>query len=85
MIFDSDAKNDDSIMPYSSEPSAVWNYVNRGDDKNYAQRLLCDKRISTNNWSTTTLRPHFIEQHNKTDLILSIEWKTFMTSTATKT
>ncbi|CAF3521625.1 unnamed protein product [Rotaria socialis] len=61
--------DDQSIELLSSKTSSVWQYVTR-NDKNFSQCALCDKRISTSNWSTTYLRQYLIEKHNKTDLIL---------------
>jgi len=54
--------------------SAVWQYAVRDDDNpNYAICSLCpnNKRISTNNGSTTTLRKHLILKHDKHNLILT--------------
>ncbi len=50
----------------------MWKYAIRDDNPNYATCCLCsdNKRISTNNGSTTTLRKHLILKHNKNDLIL---------------
>jgi hypothetical protein len=56
----------------SSRLSLVWQYATRTDDPNYATCNLCsnNKRISTNNGSTSTLRQHLITKHGKTDLMV---------------
>ncbi|CAF2776273.1 unnamed protein product [Rotaria sp. Silwood2] len=69
ITYESDTDDDQSIELRSSKTSSVWQYATR-IDKNFSQCDLCDKRISTSNWSTTYLRQHLIEKHNKTDLIL---------------
>ena len=68
--YESDTYDDQSIQLGSFKASSVWQYGAR-NDKKFAQCPLCDKRISTSNWSTTYLRQHLIEKHNKTDLIIS--------------
>ncbi|CAF4131524.1 unnamed protein product, partial [Adineta steineri] len=67
--FFSDTTN--STKPSNS--SAVWQYAVRDDNPNYSICCLCpdNKRISTHNGSTTTLRKHLILKHNKADLVLS--------------
>ncbi|CAF5016027.1 unnamed protein product [Rotaria sp. Silwood1] len=64
----SDTTNETKLL----RSSAVWQYAVRDDNRNYATCCLCpdNKRISTNNGSTTTLRKHLIAKHNKLDLIL---------------
>ncbi|CAF3969746.1 unnamed protein product, partial [Adineta steineri] len=56
------------VMKYS-----VWQYAVRDDNPNYSVCCLCsdNKRISTHNGSTTTLRKQLILKHNKADLVLS--------------
>ncbi|CAF1426303.1 unnamed protein product, partial [Rotaria sp. Silwood1] len=55
----------------SPKISSVWKYAKRSRDKKYAICLLCDKHISTVNWSTTSIRRHLIEVHDTQELILS--------------
>ncbi|CAF1310256.1 unnamed protein product [Rotaria sordida] len=64
----SDTTNETKLL----HSSTVWQYAVREDNRNYATCCLCpdNKRISTNNGSTTTLRKHLISKHNKFDLIL---------------
>ncbi|CAF3363162.1 unnamed protein product [Rotaria socialis] len=67
--YESDTDDDQSIQLGSFKVSSVWQYATR-NYKKFAQCTLCDKRISTSNWSTTYLRQHLIKKHNKTDLII---------------
>ena len=57
----------------TSRSSNVWQYALRNGNENFATCSLCpdNKRISTNNGSTSTLRRHLIVQHNKHELILT--------------
>ena len=63
-------------------PSPVWQYAVRSEDKSYATCRLCDKRISTSNWSTSSLRRHLIQMHNKSELMLSKKHKRNVTPDA---
>mgnify|MGYP000675205381 CR=1 FL=1 len=54
----------------------MWLYATRSDDKLFAICNLCNKRVTTNNWSTNALRRHLIEIHKKTDLLQSTTKKT---------
>ena len=54
------------------QSSQVWQYANRCPGTSYATCCLCpdNKRISTNNGSTSTLRKHLISKHQLHDLEL---------------
>ena len=54
------------------QPSTVWQYAVRDDNKTHAICLLCDKEITTNNWSTSSIRRHLVKVHQKTELILGM-------------
>lgn len=56
----------------TTNASKVWQYAIRDKNINFATCRLCsdNKRISTNNGSTSTLRRHLILKHNKYELIL---------------
>jgi len=59
--------NDEADVQQISEPSTVWQYAVRSD-KSYDICLLCNKRITTNNWSTSSIRRrHLIQVHKKTE------------------
>ena len=75
---------DEENVHQSNEPSSVWQYATRSDDKKFSICTLCNKRISTSNWSTTCLRRHLIQVHDKTELIL-INEKSEQTSTINPT
>lgn len=62
----------ETILSYSSK---VWQYAIRCPDSNYSICCLCsdNKKISTNNGSTSTLRKHLISKHNIHELTLPIE------------
>ena len=53
--------------------SLVWQYATREENSDYAICKLCDgnKRISTNNGSTSTLREHLISKHGKIELVIN--------------
>ena len=53
--------------------SQVWQYAERCPNSNYSVCLLCpdNKKISTNNGSTSTLRKHLISKHQVHELTLS--------------
>lgn len=57
--------------------SKVWKYAIRDADKDFSTCCLCDdnKRISTNNGSTSTLRKHLISVHNLHHLALPTKRK----------
>ena len=73
--YDDDNDNDNIDVQQVKEPSAIWQFAIRSNDRSYANCLLCNKRISTANWSTTSVRRHLVQVHNKTELILSNEEK----------
>ena len=75
-IYESDTDDDHCIELRTSKTSSVWRYAKRHGDRNFSECMLCAKRISTNNWSTTHLRRHLIEKHHKTDLTLPSAPKT---------
>ncbi|CAF1509065.1 unnamed protein product [Adineta steineri] len=54
------------------QKSKVWQYATRCLNSNFAICLLCsnNKKISTNNGSTSTLRRHLISHHQMHELIL---------------
>ena len=56
-IIDNSADSDTDIagVEQSIQPSTTWQYVVRSENKSYAICLLCDKWITTNNWSTQLL------------------------------
>ncbi|CAF3945505.1 unnamed protein product [Rotaria sp. Silwood1] len=64
--------SDKTNLKTISRASQVWRYAVRHADPNYAVCCLCkdNKRISTNNGSTSTLRKHLIFKHNMRELIL---------------
>ena len=83
ITFDSSTDdNDEETRRYSTAPSPVWQYAVRSEDKSYATCRLCDKRISTSNWSTSSLRRHLIQMHNKSELMLSKKHKRNVTPDA---
>jgi hypothetical protein len=68
--------NDLTVTTYETtavQPSKVWKYATRCPNSNYSICLLCpdNKKISTNNGSTSTLRKHLISKHQVHELILS--------------
>jgi len=67
--------NDDIDIQQVKEPSPVWQYATRSNDRSYANCSLCNRRISTANWSTTSVRRHLVQVHNKTELMLPNEGK----------
>jgi hypothetical protein len=76
--------NNEQNVEKSIESSLVWKFAKRNDDKKSATCLLCGKRLSTSNWSTTSIRRHLIQAHNKTQVILRSE-KTEKASTIAAT
>lgn len=68
---DNEIEIDEEDTHKSNEPSSVWKYATRAENKGMAICSLCNKHISTSNWSTTALRRHLILIHSKNDLILS--------------
>jgi len=80
----SDSDNEQNVTSRPFQSSSVWKYAKRSDDKSYALCSICDKSISTSNWSTTYLRRHLIEKHNKTELIIPNEQKKIVPLTVTK-
>lgn len=62
----------DSNVTILSHRSEVWKYAIQDANKDFATCCLCDdnKRISTNNGSTSTLRKHLISVHNLHHLAL---------------
>ena len=64
--------DDENNLQQLKEPSNIWQYAIRNDNKS-ATCLLCPKKISTANWSTSSVRRHLVQVHNKTELILSDE------------
>ncbi|CAF3405625.1 unnamed protein product [Rotaria sp. Silwood2] len=74
VTLNSDTNNDDETnVQQLKELSNIWQYAIRNDNKSFATCLLCDKQISTSNWSTSSVRRHLIQVHDKTELILSDE------------
>jgi len=56
----------------SVKSSQVWQYAVRCPDSNFSRCCLCpdNKKISTNNGSTSTLRKHLIAKHQLHELAL---------------
>ena len=67
--------HDEHTSQQYQQPSSVWLYATRSDDKSYAICNLCNKRVSTSNWSTSALRRHLIQVHKKKDLFESTTGK----------
>jgi hypothetical protein len=67
--------NDDIDIQQVKEPSPIWQYATRSNDRSYAICSLCNRRISTANWSTTSVRRHLVQVHNKIELMLPNEGK----------
>ncbi|CAF3993413.1 unnamed protein product [Rotaria sordida] len=57
--------SDDLTTAISAQSSQVWQYTIRCPNSNFSICCLCpnDKKISTNNGSTSTLRRHLITKH----------------------
>ena len=81
-----DSSDDENMAP-SAQVSLVWLYATRCNDPNYATCKLCanNKRISTNNGSTSTLRQHLISKHGKVELIMNNGKKTRSSSSISST
>ncbi|CAF1424086.1 unnamed protein product [Adineta ricciae] len=62
--------------------SKVWQYTTRCQNSNFSICLLCsdNKKISTNNGSTSTLRKHLVSKHKLYGLILSGDKRTRVAS-----
>ena len=75
--------SDKTNTTVTSRSSNVWQYALRDGNQNFATCCLCpdNKRISTNNGSTSTLRRHLIVQHNKHELILPLKKRKHIQST----
>ena len=54
----------------SKEPASVWQYAMRAADNTHAICRLCNKKITTANWSTTSMRRHLVQVHGRDDLVL---------------
>ncbi|CAF5151655.1 unnamed protein product, partial [Rotaria magnacalcarata] len=61
-----------TIETTSVQSSQVWKYAIRCPNSNFSICSLCpnDKKISTNNGSTSTLRKHLISEHQLHELAL---------------
>lgn len=65
-----DIDDNESDIQDTRKSSLLWQYATRSDDRLYATCSLCNKQISTSNWSTTSIRRHLIKIHNKLELII---------------
>ena len=81
---DNISDDDETNVQPPRKLSAIWQYATRTDDKSYAKCLLCNKRITTSNWSTTTLRNHLVKTHNKVELMIPLAEIKRNSSTITK-
>lgn len=66
------ATTNEAVISYSSK---VWQYAIRCPNSNYSTCCLCpdNKKISTHNGSTSTLRKHLITKHNIHEVALPNE------------
>lgn len=62
--------DDESDVQQPRKSSTIWQYAIQSDDRSYAKCLLCNKQITTGNWSTSSVRRHLVKIHNKVELIL---------------
>lgn len=67
------SKDNDTNKTTAVYTSQVWKYAEHCQNSNYSICLLCsdNKKISTNNGSTSTLCKHLISKHQVQKLILS--------------
>ncbi|CAF3926623.1 unnamed protein product [Rotaria sp. Silwood1] len=77
------SEEEEETVHKSTEVSSIWKYAKRSKNKKYAICLLCDKHISTANWSTSSVRRHLIEIHNIQEVALPDDNKN-KTSTISK-
>ena len=54
----------------SKQSTSVWQFATRGADNTHATCRLCNKQITTTNGSTTSMRRHLVQSHDRDDLIL---------------
>ncbi|CAF4221076.1 unnamed protein product, partial [Rotaria sordida] len=76
-------EEEEETVHKSPKVSSIWKYAKRSKDKKYAICLLCDKYISTANWSTSSVRRHLIEIRNIEEVVLPDDNKN-KTSTISK-
>ncbi|CAF1308555.1 unnamed protein product [Rotaria sordida] len=77
------SEEEEETVHESPKVSSIWKYAKRSKNKKYAICLLCDKHISTANWSTSSVRRHLIEIHNIQEVALPDDNKN-KTSTISK-